>query len=186
MRHQHEQHATGGAVRVLRLPDLDQGGLIARHSGTLRPFGGATLKIVAYAKGGNANPASWWCGQRVSAIGINAASSTGTPHTGGNSGAFSSWTNFGSTLDADCGALQWGVNGEGDAVYAAQNYQFEFGAGSQRIGAPMFRCLTAGENGWCVPTGPIFRKLRAGTQLQVRAACNGTAQAVGIAAYAVH
>jgi hypothetical protein len=145
-----------------------------------------TLKVAAYALGGNANPASWWCGQRISSIGVNASASTGTLHTGGSSGAFSSWTDFGSPLAADCGALQWGVNGEGDGVYSGQAYQFEFGAGGTKIGAPMFRALTAGENGWVAPTGPIFRRLGAGTQLQVRAACGGAAQALGVAAYAVH
>ena len=146
----------------------------------------AVLKVAAFAKGGNARPASWWCGQRVTAIGINAASSTGQAHTAGNSGAFSSWTSLGSALAADCGALQWGVNGEGDPFYSGVNYQFEFGAGSQRIDAPLFRSISSNECGWWAPTGPIFKRLKAGTQLQVRAACSGAAQSLGVAAYAVH
>jgi hypothetical protein len=70
-----------------------------------------SLKVAAFAHGGNRNPASWWCGQRVTAIGITEAESTGTQHTADASGSFSTWTDLGSTLTADCGALQFGVNG---------------------------------------------------------------------------
>jgi hypothetical protein len=146
----------------------------------------STLKVAAFAYGGNANPASWWCGQRVSAIGVNASSSTGTSHSAGNSGAFSSWANLGSALGADCGALQWGVNGPGAGFYTSSSYQFEFGVGGQRIGAPIFRNLTSNEAGWWLSTGLVFRKLAAGTQLQVRGACSGFAQGLGVAVYTVH
>lgn len=146
---------------------------------------GSTLRVAAFAFGGNANPASWWCGQRVTAIGINAGSSTGTAHTAGNNSAFSSWTNFGSTLPAECGALQFGINGPGGTFYAQNGYVFEFGVGGERIGAPLFRTLTSSEAGWSVESGPVFRKLAAGTQLQVRAACSGSAQGLGVAAYAI-
>ncbi len=144
------------------------------------------VKVAAFAFGGNANPASWWCGQRVTALGIDAANSTGAAHTAGTSGAFSSWTDLGSALSAACGALQFGVNGAGNGFYSSRDYQFEFGAGSERIGPPLFRDITSAETGWWLPTGPIFRKLATGTQLQVRAACSGAAQALGVAAYAVH
>lgn len=146
----------------------------------------ATLYVSAFAFGGDANPASWWCGQRVSAIGINASSSTGTAHTTGGSGSFSSWTNFGSPLAADCGALQWGVNGQASSFYSADSFQFEFGAGSQRIGPPLFRLLTSSEAGWWLSTGPIFKKLPGGTQLQLRGAASSSARTLGVAAYAVH
>jgi hypothetical protein len=146
----------------------------------------AIVKVAAYAFGGNANPASWWCGQRVSTIGINAASSTGTVHTAGNSGAFSSWTNFGSPLSADCNAIQWSVGGPGGSFYSPSSYRFEFGVSGQQLGAPFFRNLTSNEAGWWLSTGPIFRKIAAGTQLQARGTCSGSAQGLGIAAYAVH
>jgi hypothetical protein len=150
------------------------------------------LKVVLLAYGGNANPASWWCGQRVKDIGIVSASSTGTAHLAGASGSYSSWTDLGSALDDACGALQFAVNGEGDGTMTTGSYQFELGADGERIGAPMFRLISSSENGWWVPTGPIFRKLAAGTQLQIRAKCNGAGgagtapQNVGVAAWTVH
>src|SRR5581483_11563686 len=92
-------------------------------------------RVIVYAFGGNARPESWWCGKAVTSIGITAASSKGTDHTPGNSGAYSSWTNFGSTLPAPCGALQFGVHGtNSDTSATALGYYFEFGAGSTRIG----------------------------------------------------
>lgn len=145
------------------------------------------LKVVALAYGGNANPASWWCGQRVRDIGISSGSSTGTAHLAGASGSYSSWTNLGSALDDACGALQFAVNGEGDTTFVTNSYQFELGVGGDRIGAPMFRLISSSENGWWVPTGPIFRKLGAGAQLQIRAKASGASpQNVGVAAWSVH
>ena len=144
------------------------------------------LTVTAIAHGGNASPASWWCGQRVTAIGVTEASSTGTAHTSGDSSAFSTWTNLGSTLGADCGALQWGVNGEGDTFGTNLSYYFEFGVSSVRIGSPIVKFITSNEAGGTSITGPIFKSLASGTQLMVRGACSGTAQALGVAAYAVH
>ena len=146
----------------------------------------ATLKVAAYAFGGNANPASWWCGQRVTGIGINAGSSTGTSHMAGSNNTFSSWTDFGSPLAADCGVLQFGVNGTGGTYYVQNGYYFEFGVGGERIGPTMLRVITSNEVGWILEPGPIFKKLAAGTQLQVRGKCSGSPQSLGVAAYAVH
>ena len=146
-----------------------------------------TLYTSVIAQGGNENPGTWWCGQRVTGIGINAAASTGQAHTAGNSSAFSSWTNLGSGLVADCGALQWGVNGEGDAFYSGNlSYQFEFGVAGNRIGSPILKGISSSEVGSNSSTGLISKRLKAATQLQVRGTCSGTAQSLGVAAYAVH
>lgn len=151
------------------------------HSGTI------PMRCTAIAYGGNANPASWWCGQGVEAIAVNSAASAGTAHTAGSSASFSSWTNLGSTLSHPCGALQWGATGEGDSINTTNNYQFEFGVGGVRIGAPLFRHINTGEIGFALPTGPIFKRLASGTQLQVRGAADGASpQAIGVAAYAVY
>ncbi len=146
-----------------------------------------TIKVAAFALGGNRNPASWWCGQRVTAVGSNPSISAGTSHTPGASGAFSSWADLGSPLTFGCGALQWGVAGEGDSSYLQASYQFEFGVGAERIGPPLFRHLTSLEAGFWLPTGPVFRTLPAGAQLQVRGTCDGgSPQSLSVAAYAVH
>lgn len=149
-----------------------------------------TLGVYAMAMGGNANPASWWCGQRVTAIGVDAANSRGSTHTPGASGAFSSWANFGSTLGEACGALQFAAMGEhtfGSTWGSGTQEEWQFGVGSVQIGPSIWRAVTSTENGWWVPTGPIFKRLAAGTQLMTRGKNSASSPpAKSICAYAVH
>lgn len=161
-------HSIGGQLRTAHTANITTG------------------RVVIYAYGGNANPGSWWCGQTVESVGINAATSQGTDHTAGNSGAYSAWTNLGSTLSKPCGALQFAVQGSNDdATQALNSYYFEFGVGSTRIGPNIYRGTSTSESGWPSPTGPIFCALPAATQLQVRGSCGGTAEVLDVAAYAV-
>jgi len=143
------------------------------------------VSIWAIAQGGNANPSSWWCGSAVETIGVNPASSVGTNHTPGSSGAFSAWTDFGSALTAPCGALQFAMQGS-TATALALGYYFEFGVDSTRIGPNYYKTLTTSEVGMCLPWAPVFCALPTGTQLQVRATCSGAPQAIDVAAYAVN
>lgn len=145
-----------------------------------------TGKVSMFGCGGNSNPASWWCGQKITAIGANRADSGGQAHTSGNSGAFSSWANLGSTLSQDCGALQWGVGAASGGVNAFA-YRFEFGVAGQIIGAPVMAEMNSTLDApvtW--PKGVLFKRLPSGTQLQVRGTCSSTADAIDVAAYAVH
>lgn len=145
------------------------------------------LRCIAIAQGGNANPEAWWLGQRVSAIGINAAASQGTSHTPGSTNVFSSWTDFGSPLAESAKAFQFAVSGVfGSATYFASTYLFEFGVAGQRIGPPVIKGITSAEVGCSVSTGLVWKELRAGTQLQVRAKCNTGALNLGVGAYAIH
>jgi hypothetical protein len=165
---------------------LKAGHSIGAHARTARAAT-TTGQIVVVSYGGNANPSSWWCGQHVTSIGITAASSKGTDHTAGNSGAFSSWTDFGSPLPAPCGALQFAVHGTNtDTTQNNSDYHFEFGVGGTRIGPKIYRGSTTSEASWTMPTGPIFCALPSGAQLQVRGTCAGTAEILDVAAYAVH
>lgn len=154
-----------------------------------RSSGSPVIKVAAFAFGGNRNPASWWCGQRVSSINAAPSTSNGGLHTAGSSTAFSSWADLGSPLGAACGALQYATGGQSAGAWSngtGPQYQFEFGGAGQRIGPPLYRWLGTAENGFWLATGPIFQQLAAGTQLQVRGACIATAAAVGVMAYAVH
>jgi len=147
---------------------------------------GIAQRVFIHAYGGNANPGSWWCGQTIVSVGINAATSVGTNHTAGNSGAFSAWASLGSALSKPCGAVQWAVQGTNtDTTQNAAGYFFQFGAGSTQIGPTLFKSTSTGESGALVPTGPIFAAIPSGTQLQVRGTCSGTAEALDVAAYAV-
>lgn len=146
-----------------------------------------SLQIVAFAFGGNSNPGSWWCGSRVTPIGVDTSGSKGQNHTPGNSGTYSSWTDLGSPLPAHTGALQFAVQGTNTNTTTSElAYYFEFGAGGQRIGPPIYRITNTSENGHIIQPGPMFCDLVEGTQLQVRGTCNSTAQTLDVAAYAVH
>ena len=144
-------------------------------------------RVVVQAFGANANPASWWCGQSVSAIGVDVANSIGVLHTPGASGAFSSWANFGSTLTADAGAVQWAVQGPNTGTAATAAFRFEFGISGQRIGPSCTRSISSTETGWSMPLGVILANLPGGAQLQVRGASSvASPQAIDVAAYVVH
>lgn len=141
-------------------------------------------KVVAMAFGNPSRPAQWWCGAQVQSIGITAASSKGTNHTAGNSGAYSAWTDMGSTLTYPCGALQFGMQGTSGSMNNLF-YYFEFGVGSTRIGQNFYKSTSSDFESYMGPSSTIFATLPAGAQLQVRGTCSGTAQAIDVAAYAV-
>jgi hypothetical protein len=146
-----------------------------------------SLRVQATAYGGNANPASWWCGQRVSTIGAVAASSRGTLITPGASASFGSWTDMGSPLDGDCGSVQFGCTGTVGVVASSYNHLIELGVGGVRIGAPIWRFVHSSDIGFQLSNGPCFRRLPSGTQLQTRAACDAASPLdIGMIAYAVH
>jgi hypothetical protein len=145
-----------------------------------------TISVLMTAHGGNQNPGSWWCGQAVTEIGIDAANSKGTNHTSGSTGSFSSWTNFGSTTPAPAGAIQYGLQYGGDTTVTSLAYHVEFGAGSTRIGPTFYQIGFTVENIRLIPQVPIFCSIPSGTQLQVRATCSGSPETLDVAAYVVH
>jgi hypothetical protein len=128
-----------------------------------------TGTVFAMAAGGNKNPASWWCGQKVETIGtFDAANSLGQLHMPGVSGSYSSWTDLGSPSTGRAGAVQWGVGCGNTADIGSRSYRYEFGAASTMIGPPVIKILSSSEAGWSVISNPIFCDLPSGTQLQVR------------------
>jgi hypothetical protein len=147
----------------------------------------AAPRVVAYAAGGNKNPASWWCGQKVETVGtFDAANSRGQAHTPGASGAYSSWTSLGSPTGVRAGAAQFAVQGPGSSSVSGKVYRFEFGAGSSQIGPCCYRGMGGLEVGTHFFPGPVFCDIPAGTQMQVRGACGTTSpQALDCAAYLV-
>jgi hypothetical protein len=146
-----------------------------------------TPRVVTFAAGGNKNPASWWCGQKVATVGtMDPSASRGQTHMSGASGAFSSWTSLGSATAARAGALQYGVQGPGSASVSGKVYRYEFGAGSSQIGPCCYRGMGGLEVGTHFFPGPVFCDIPAGTQMQVRAACGTTSpQSLDCAAYLV-
>jgi hypothetical protein len=146
--------------------------------------GGVTTgKVFAVAAGGNKNPASWWCGQKVETVGtFDAANSLGQAVTPGVSQAFGSWADLGSPTTGRAGAVQWGVGGGGSSDLGANTYRYEFGAGDTMIGLPVVKVLTPGEVGGSLPQMPIFCDIPEGTQLRVRGKTSATSIGAGNAA----
>lgn len=144
-----------------------------------------TGEVFLAAYGGNSNPASWWCGQKVSAYGLVEASSRGTLVTPGVA-SDGSWTNLGSVLSHDCGAVQWVVQGQAVTTGTSRSYRFEFGTDGKRIGPELVGGTLSTEQGHCMPTGAIFADIRSGAQLQARGRVNSSAVDLDCAAYVVH
>lgn len=149
-----------------------------------------TGSVFLFVRGGNANPASWWCGQRVQTIGVNASQSHGTGVTPGASPNWSAWTDIGAPIDMACGAVQFAVQGpqgQGGGAYTNTDY-WQYGAGGTIIGVPIVKVHTSQEMSWATPSGPMWVSLPAGTQFQARAMADmrSTPTSVDVAVYAVH
>lgn len=147
--------------------------LIASDTAELMFFGNA---------GTSAMPGPLFAG--CDAYGTAVASSIGTSHTPGNSGADSTAADIGSTLAKHYGAVLLMVQGTladtnmGNAAYhwklvlgAVQLCQWWFGSeGAERVMGPF-------------PPTPFLASLPSGSQLQVKATCSGTAEAQDVAFY---
>jgi hypothetical protein len=146
-----------------------------------------TGRVVIQAQGGNRNPASWWCGQRVTAIGIDTANSVGDFVTTAYTPSISSWADLGSPLTADARAIQAMIQCEGNASIANYTSYIQIGANGVQIGPTLLRAWSSYEAGPAMPTGVIFQDIPAGTQFQARGTKTYSgAQPNDVAIYAVH
>jgi len=146
-----------------------------------------TARLAMWLYGRPRNPDAWWCGQGVESVGVVAATSKGTAHTPGNSGAFSSFATIGTTTRR-FGSVQLGMQ-SGQSVQNALSYHWQLGLGGAQIpGTPtVHESESTGEamsrHG---PSTPIWCDIPGGSTLQTRATCSGTAQAHNVAAYGVY
>lgn len=146
-----------------------------------------TGRVVLQAYGGNRNPASWWCGQHVTAIGINTSLSTGQLLSPALTPSFSSWANVGSTLTADAYALQAMLQGEGDTALANSTTWAKIGVSGTQIGPILSKGMSSYESGVMMSQGLLFCNFPSGTQFQ--ASMSKTYSFAGdtdVAIYAVH
>lgn len=146
-----------------------------------------TGRVIIQAAGGNRNPASWWCGQRVTAIGIDTDHSIGDLIPPDTAPSWGSWSNIGSALTSDAYAVQLMMQGESDSSLSNSTIYVQMGVSSTQIGPNLVRGTNTYETGVVLMPGPIFCALPAGTQLQARATRDaGNADDVDVAIYAVH
>ena len=118
------------------------------------------------------------------AYGVAAASSSGTSHTAGNSGAESSFASLGSTLSRDYSGVLLLVGGiVSGTTMSALAYHFEIGYSSTALAEWYLQTSTSEAVVGPLPALIAEVPLPSGTQLQVRGECSGTAQALDVAAY---
>lgn len=142
------------------------------------------LRCNVWAYGGNSNPASWWCGQKVTTYGATPASSIGTDHTAGNSGSYSSWATIAASTE-DHQAFNFGVQGIHTTAQAGRAYYFQFGVGGVQLGGTYYKQTNTAESSWDVNPGVVYAGVPSGTNLQVRGTCSGTAETLDVAIYGI-
>lgn len=148
----------------------------------------AAFRVGIWAYGNPSRPESWWCGQKVESVGIDAANSKGTDITPGSTTGTFTFTNVGSVTSARYGAIQFGQNGS-DSVAAALAYHAQIGVGGARVpGTPTFAWTNStGEvSARAGHYGPIWCDIPEGTQLQVGACSSGAAEVHDVALYGIY
>lgn len=146
-----------------------------------------TGQVVMYAFGNPSRPDAWWCGQKVETLGVTASTSSGTNVSPGNTGTYGSWTTIGTTTHP-WGSVQLGINGV-DNNTDALGYHWQIGYGSTKLpGSPTIHYQTnITEFGHTVGLQiPIWCDIAAGTTMQARATCSGTAEVIDVALYGVY
>ena len=137
-------------------------------------------------RGGNRNPGSWWCGQRVTALGIDAATSRGVVITPVQQPTFSAWTDIGAVLATDAGAFHVAIQGEGDTSTVNSTYFCQLGANGVAFAPTFIKAISSEETGMSIPAGLVYANIPAGTQLQVCMSMTSIGgQPIDVAAYCV-
>ncbi len=137
--------------------------------------------VLMIANGGaSAMPGPLFSG--CDAYGTTVASSSGTSHTPGNTGAESTAANVGGTATRDYGAVALGHGIAGTAMNTLA-YHFEI-----QLGAVTLCEYYTGVNSLETvlgpfPPAPFHASIPFGSQLQIRGECSGIAQAQDIAFY---
>lgn len=132
--------------------------------------------------GASAMPGPMFSG--CDAYGTAIASSIGTSHTPGNSGAESTAADIGGTLSKHYGAVLLGIGGTlADTTTSNLAYHWELVVGGVTV-CEWYTVTDTGERqAGPYPPTPFLTSLPSGTQLQVKAECSGTAEAQDVAFY---
>jgi hypothetical protein len=169
----------GANVRWYPFPlGIPSGSRISARTQSIRTTGSVAVLIQLY--GGPRHPDAWWYGSQVTTYGANAANSSGTAFTPGNTGAEGTGVSLGTTSAAHS-CLVLGIQGHPSDV-SWGNLGFHFDVGIDSSSTEWFeadRYLAASNSaeqiGFTDPWWPIFRPIPSGTELMVRGEASGTA-----------
>lgn len=142
-----------------------------------------TADVAIWLQGGaSAMPGPLFSG--CDAYGTATASSIGTSHTPGNSGAESTDANIGSTTSKHYGAVTLMVQGTlSQTVQTNIAYHWEVTIGGTTVAEWFVEGHTTEVVSGPFPPVPHYCSIPSGTQLQVQAEASGTAQAYDVALY---
>jgi predicted secreted protein len=167
---------------------IPAGSRISARAQSIRTTGSASVLVQLW--GGPRNPDAWWCGQQVTAYGINAADSGAVAVTAGNSGAETASPVSIGTTSAIHKALVLGVSGNTNS-YTALGYYWDVGIDTASTSwlirdAYYYQSQSTEATG---PAGqvwwPIFQNIPSGTVLVAGGECSGVAESHDIAIYGV-
>lgn len=177
---------TVGGPTVFYLPIFIPAG--SRVAGRVQ--GAQTSKVVRVAMWlyQGASQVPWRSYIGMDDYGVDTATSCGTSHTPGNTGAESAWASVGSTTSRNYDALFFlpqGLAGVDTAMLSSTQH-WEIGYGSTTFCEYWEQSTTSEQTIGPVPGFPIPCSVPSGTQLQVRAEASATAEARDVAIYGLY
>lgn len=178
--------ATGTRTYMFPL-GIPAGSRISARTQSVRTTGSVTVLVELY--GGPRNPAAWWHGSHVTAIGINTADSGAVSVTPGSAGAEGSVFSIGTTTERHR-ALVVGVQGVG--LYTTSGYAYldigiDTSSTSWLIRDGFWFSVSAAEQvgAGYVPWFPIYADIPSGTVLVAGAESGTAANVFDVALYGI-
>lgn len=173
---------TAGTYKELHLPIyIPRGTRVSARCQAL--ISADTIHVAAMLYQGASRP-PWGLYTACDAIGVSTAASRGTGHTAGNTGAYSSYANIGSTTARNYKAI-FAMFSPTSTATGALIFHFDLGIGSATL-ARWYVTKTSGEDARYFPSFPFLCDIPEGTQLQTRGECSGTAESIDLAFYGMY
>lgn len=150
-------------------------------------IGGDAMNLTIFLFQG-ASQVPWRTYVGMDDYGVDTATSRGTSHTPGNTGAESTWASVGSTASRNYDALFFMTQGLAgvDTGMLSLSTHWEIGYSSTTFVEYWERTTAAEITSGPIPTIPMPASVPSGTQLQVRATASGTAEARDVAIYGLY
>ncbi len=170
----------GGAVMYWFPIFIPRGVLVSGRIQALITVDNAQILMFANAGTSGQRREDFFSG--CDAYGTVAASSQGTSHTPGNTGAESTAADIGTTMTKNYGAIFLSLGGTlTNTTTGDLSYHWEAMLGGVTLAEWYARTTSAEIQIGPFPPAPHYCSIPSGSQLQVRAECSGTAQAQDVA-----